>query len=381
MNEKVMKMPIMQFSSVALILITVMTTCFGCSDSPSLMPQPVPSISPPPTNSSSPTLPSTDSTSAPEVLTLRQLAERKQIQIGCSLNTRCFSYTEWKEIVGREFNAAHVYWTLRWRDIETQRGHINFTQADEQVQFARSKNMVVFGHPLVFTSYGDRPDWLAGSPLSRSDLTTILRNHITQVMGHYKGQINTWVVLEDAYLKQYNDDDFLYDIFGYDYIDLVFQIARETDPSASLLYNDNDNHTSTGITTQLTHQIIKRLKAKRLIDGVGLEMHLNAMQPYTKQDVIDTMKSYGVPVYITEIDVNLANVQGTQEARYAKQATIYKEMLEASLESGVCKSFSVWGIGDKYSWLRDSSSIADPTLFDDNLKPKPAYFALRDVLK
>jgi endo-1,4-beta-xylanase len=82
----------------------------------------------------------------------------------------------------------------------------------------------------------------------------------------------------------------------------------------------------------------------------------------------------------------MKDVPGTQEERYAKQAEIYKEMLEACLESGVCKSFTVWGIGDKYSWIETQEWYSEyspegiPTLFDDNLKPKPAYFAIRDIL-
>lgn len=130
-----------------------------------------------------------------------------------------------------------------------------------------------------------------------------------------------------------------------------------------------------------THEIVTRLKSKGLIDGVGLEMHLDGTKQFTKQDVIATMKSYGVPVYVTEIDVDLAHVPGTREERYAHQAQVYGNMLAACLESGVCKSFAVWGIGDKYSWLERNSSNADATLFDDELNPKPAYLALLDILR
>jgi endo-1,4-beta-xylanase len=175
--------------------------------------------------------------------------------------------------------------------------------------------------------------------------------------------------------------DVFYKKFGFDYIDLAFQIARETDPSAKLIYNAGDNETSAAPTTQQTRLIVDRLRAKGLIDGVGLEMHLDATQTYDKEDVITTMKSYGVPVHVTEIDVDLTNVKGAQEERYARQAQVYGDMLSACLESGVCKSFSVWGIGDKNSWLERESSNADPTLFDDNLNPKPAYFAILNALR
>ena len=83
-----------------------------------------------------------------------------------------------------------------------------------------------------------------------------------------------------------------------------------------------------------------------LLDGVGLQMHLlqSDTVPPDKQDVITTMKSYGLPVYVTEFDVNLRNVPGDQETRYAFQAKVYQDMLETCLQSGVCKGLTVFGI-------------------------------------
>ena len=89
------------------------------------------------------------------------------------------------------------------------------------------------------------------------------------------------------------------------------------------------------------------------------------------------MRRYGVPVHVNEFDVNMKDVPGTQEERFAKQAEIYRDMLQAALESGVCTNFMLFGFGDRYSWLELDktqaafSPNADPTPFDDNLKPKP----------
>jgi endo-1,4-beta-xylanase len=153
----------------------------------------------------------------------------------------------------------------------------------------------------------------------------------------------------------------------------AFQAAREADPSALLIFNDTDNHTLDGWTTPQTWRIVRHLKELGLVDGVGLEMHLDGSTPPTKEAVITTMRSYGVPVVVTEFDVNMTHVGGAQTDR---------DMLEACLESGVCRSFTVWGIGDKYSWLEAYQSLpnADATMYDDRLQPKPAYFAVYNVL-
>ena len=47
-------------------------------------------------------------------------------------------------------------------------------------------------------------------------------------------------------------------------------------------------------------------------------------------------------------------------------------MPETALKSVVCKSFAVWDIEYKYSWLElIYSHNSDPTIYDDNLTSKP----------
>lgn len=115
------------------------------------------------------------------------------------------------------------------------------------------------------------PAWLAHGNYSKEELEGFLRTYIVDIMSRYKGVIHTYIVVEDAHLPEYMQYDVFYQKFGYDYIDLAFQIARETDPTATLIYNADDNETVDSPTSALTHQIVERLKSKGLVDGVGFE--------------------------------------------------------------------------------------------------------------
>jgi GH35 family endo-1,4-beta-xylanase len=65
-----------------------------------------------------------------------------------------------------------------------------------------------------------------------------------------------------------------------------------------------------------------------------------------------------------------------------KQAAIYKDIFEACIESGVCHKINFWGVGDKYSWYVYALNTPDahPTILNDNISPKPAYYAVIQVL-
>jgi endo-1,4-beta-xylanase len=134
---------------------------------------------------------------------------------------------------------------------------------------------------------------------------------------------------------------------GPDYIDIAFEAAREADPSAILIYNDFGNETPGGPTTEYTLETVSRLRSKGLLDGVGLQMHLNGRNPPRISELIQALDDYPLPVYITELDVNLSGVGGSRQERFMTQAIIYSDVMLACLETGACKSISVSGIGDR----------------------------------
>jgi endo-1,4-beta-xylanase len=140
---------------------------------------------------------------------------------------------------------------------------------------------------------------------------------------------------------------------------------------------------------------VKQLKSQGVpIDVVGMQMHLlqpwEAHVPPKKADVIATMQKFaalGVHIYITEFDVDLMQLSGTQAEKLGREAQIYGDMMQACLESGVCDSFSTWGISDSTSWITcnydgcvEKNPAAAPLMFDVDFNPKPAYFAVRDAL-
>jgi len=277
-----------------------------------------------------------------------------------------------------------IHTSFYWYGFEVKQGYLNYSNIDWHIARIKDSDnnpdILIRGHPLVW--YSANPQWFESRQFTRDERIKIMQDHVIALGEHYAGTVSEWVVVNEPYKDNEDGIDLYAKRIGSEYVDLAFQAARAADPSAILILNDYNNEISAGEYTQQDLEIINRLKESGLVDAVGLQMHLDGANPPSRQDVVQTMRAYGVPVFITELDVDLSDVNGTQQERFDHQAYVYGEMMAACLESGVCKSYTMWGIGDKYSWLeRDfGRHKADSTIYDDDLKPKPAYFTILHIL-
>lgn len=312
-----------------------------------------------------------------------------------------------EKLVIKEFNFGLIEGLEWWLSEKRGNKQFDFSIADNRLDIALANNMATEGNNLITPWANQSVPWLTtykedalkkGTPKDqiRKDVIGFMRDHIEGLMTRYKGKIDRWVVCVEVW----GINDFFNDTIGEDWMDIAFQIARETNPDAFLYYNEAFNQTFDGWNYQKSKNIVNRLKNKQvdgkpLIDALGVEMHIGfgpadqARIP-TKDEIIKTLKSYGIPIVVSSIDIDLHRVSGTQFERFQKQAEIMRIIFEATVDSGVCTNhFDFWeGIGDKNNWLERMESSdpdygskdADATIFDDNLKRKQSYYALTESI-
>ena len=321
----------------------------------------------------------------PEPTTLRGWAERSNFRIGVFIGPGSGGpYEQLVQLQSKEFNLAGI--GLWWNLYERQRGEIDGRAVLAITAAAEKARMAKVGHPLIWPGRYAMPPWLTNSGFTRAELIEVMRQRISSMASLTSSRLDSVVVVNEAYdTGNGKDDPFLRSI-GPDYVETAFEFARESFPRAKLIYNDYDNHFSTGSHTKRTVDIVDRLKSKSLIDQVGLQMIVSATAVPSPDDVSRTMQAYGIPVIVTEFAVRLEALPGDRALRWQRQADTYGGLLGAALESSVCKEFIVFNVVDKYSvWQADplysGSSRAEPTPFDDDFNPKPAYYAMLDVLK
>jgi endo-1,4-beta-xylanase len=244
------------------------------------------------------------------------------------------------------------------------------------------------------------PTWLKEGTYTREEYLEILETHVKIVMEHFQGRVAEWSIANEAPSRAFSPgNDFWADNIGIEYIGMAFRWAREADPEAILIFNDANNESprdaSSSLTIDRMYTLLRQLKDDNVpIDVIGMQMHLllpwNSPIRPTKQSVIETMQRFaelGVTVYITEFDINLQWMDGSQEERWEFQAQLYADMVSACIESGVCTSITFWGVSDSTSWLSCNEwdwclnyPQSEPLLFDRDFLPKPAYFSILDVL-
>ena len=323
--------------------------------------------------------------------------------IGVALNTRQSSGndTAATRIVREHFNAIVAENCMKSAEIHPEIDRYNFTQADEFVQFGVDNDLTVTGHCLIWHS--QLPRWFCvdenGENVTPEVLKERMKEHISTVVGRYKGVIKGWDVVNEAILEDgsYRKSKF-YEILGEEFIPLAFQYAEEADPDAELYYNDYNEWYPGKRETVV--RLINTLKERGIrIDGIGMQGHVGMTNPTieTYQETIDDYVTAGVKVLITELDMsplpeprrmggaNLADMES-----YRKEIDPYTEGLPENVaqawnermmdlfnlfleNSDNVLRVTMWGVSDTDSWKNNfpvRGRTDYPLLFDRDHQPK-----------
>ncbi len=157
---------------------------------------------------------------------------------------------------------------------------------------------------------------------------------------------------------------------GCDWIVWAFETARKYCPKAKLLINEYYCEYSLDFVTQYL-KIINVLKAKNLIDGIGIQSHDGETKKgYTTgmlKKCLDSLATAGVPLYSTEFDM-----AGTDSA----QLEWYKNIFPIFWEHPAVKGVTIWGWTS--SWL-PVAKVGDGRLMINGAE-RPALKWLREYV-
>ena len=309
---------------------------------------------------------------------LRQLAAQRGIAIGTAVRgIEQRDNRAYRQLIAEQFSSVTPENEMKWYALEPDQGRFTYTYADMVVDRAREAEQQVRGHALVW--FNQLPRWVL--ELGPDELRAATDKHIREVMGHFAGRVGVWDVVNEAILDsgELRRSTFLAKL-GPGYIAEAFKTARAADPKAKLFINEIGADGINAKSDRL-YEIARELKAGGVpIDGVGLQMHSNLRGvPPTFRDNMRRFEALGLEVHITEADVAL-RLPATQD-RLRAQAAVYARIVRDCLAVKACTSLTFWGFTDGRSWIPETQpGMGAATLLDEQLKPKPAFFAVQRAL-
>lgn len=272
-------------------------------------------------------------------------------------------------------------------------------QADAMVDWAETNGLSVHGHTLIWHSDYQVPAWMKAYD---GDWQTMLNTHVTEIVSHFKGDVVSWDVVNEAFEDSGYRNSIFYQKLGAAYIENAFVAARAADAEVDLYYNDYslvDNGAKFGHVIDMAEDFLDRGIP---ISGIGFQMHIQVDWP-RMDDIRATFKAVvdlGLKVKISELDIPVNNPYAsspfpqfttftTEAAELQKQR--YKAVVQAYLDEvpeAQRGGITVWGLIDQESWLLnfDNRQGTDdwPLLFSGPdqgpYQAKPAFYGIEEAL-
>lgn len=272
---------------------------------------------------------------------------------------------------------------------------LNFERAIPYLEMAKQKGIPMRGHTLVW--HGQTPQWffyenynttskLASRETMLSRMENYIKGVLTFVQENYPGVIYAWDVVNEAINDGGFRDSLWFKTVGKDFVEMAFTFARKyAAPGVSLFYNDYEEYLDWK-RDLIINEILLPLKAKGLIDGVGMQSHLLMDHPdfadYEK--AVNMYGATGLEVQVTELDIH--NADSSEESMH-QLAMRYQELfsiLVAAKGTGKANITAVtfWNLLDENSWLSGfRKETSYPLLFHGKCEAKEAYYAVLEVLR
>jgi endo-1,4-beta-xylanase len=312
---------------------------------------------------------------------LRVLGRARGLRLGAAVQARLLGESDYARTLARDFDMVTPENDMKFGPVHPGPATYNFTNADAIVDFALSHGMQVKGHTLVW--HQQLPAWLTNRSWTRDELIAVLRDHITTVVGRYKGRVSYWDVVNEAIDDSGNLRNTIWlQMIGPEYIEMAFQWAHEADPNAKLIYNDYGTE-GLGRKSDAVYALVRGLVQKGVpVQGVGLQGHFTLSSSPRLEDVsanLARLAALGLDAYFSELDIRIQ--RPASDIQLSDQAALYGSIAAACVSSPNCRAIGLWGFTDKYSWIPSAyPGFGDALIFDTQYLPKPAYLSLSDAL-
>lgn len=251
----------------------------------------------------------------------------------------------------------------KWGTVEAQQGTMTWALLDSIFAYARAHDLPVKQHTLVWGQ--QQPRWL--DDLSEGEQRAEVAEWIKGFAERYPDValvdvVNEPLHAQPSYKEVLGGDGET----GWDWVIWSFERAREALPEAELLINEY-NILCCQENLKRYAELIRLLKARDLIDGVGVQAHgLETVDPAVIRTNLDALAALGLPIYVSELDLDTYDD--------ARQLELYRNIFPILWEHEAVAGVTLWGYRAGATW-KENAYLID--WFD---KERPALRWLREYV-
>ena len=333
------------------------------------------------------------------------------LKVGTCMSGRMLANTELRKITQHNFNSITAENEGKPEQILDQTACQELAKTDEtQVaiktapfekiyNYAEAHHIGVRHHTFVW--FDQTPQWFFkknydsnGAVVSKSVMVARMENFIKTALETinsrwpglvYAIDVSNEGVQNGGIRKKDNNNmnpNYWYETIGDDFVYYAFKFARQyAEEGQELYYNDYAFDYDTNNCKFALETLLKDAIAEELIDGVGIQGHLDTNN-FSLDAVIkdaEMIKEKGLKCQITELDIT---VNSDSQSDLNNQKNAFKRLGTRVLESNASGKTEInaivfWGIRDDMSWKRNQH----PLLFNENYAKKPAYYGFLEAVE
>ncbi len=230
----------------------------------------------------------------------------------------------------------------KWASVEATRDVMNWAELDFMYAYTRERGIPFKQHTFVWGQ--QYPAWIT-----------------TLTQAEQREEVEEWIA---AFAERYPDTEFI-DVVneplhapapyknalggagetGWDWVIWSFEKTRQYFPNAKLLLNDYNIISDNSATTQYL-TLINLLKDRGLIDGIGEQAHFYEYTSITTlQNNLNRLAATGLPIYISELDIN--------QADDTAQSNLYQALFPVFWTNPAVRGITFWGYKQGQIWRED----------------------------
>ncbi|HEV7300348.1 MAG TPA: endo-1,4-beta-xylanase [Tepidisphaeraceae bacterium] len=284
----------------------------------------------------------------------------------------------YRQAIAELFNVIVFENDLKWRDWEQPTRPAMVRKA---LDWLDAQGIAARGHVLVWPGWGSKmnaewkylPDDLKQLADAKPEgwqqkMRDRLDARVTDAVTALRGRLTEWDVINETW-----SNHAIMDLLGNQEMVRWFQLARAADPNVKLYYNDFTMLSGGAVEPDRIEHLYQTVKYLidngAPIDGIGEQGHFGdtVVEPERMLAILDRFATFGLPIRITEFDVNTADEK--------LQADYTRDFYTAAFSHPAVNGILMWGFWEPAHWMPNAA------MYKADWTPKPSADAFVDLTR